>query len=89
MIGHCDSCGFNDVDVEEHGNVSAEKLRRDRYCEVCASTFISRAERGDSVGSVPSFQDTRHRIQSYSSGDSEVEGRAMKIFADLYNSRNR
>ena len=56
MIGHCDSCGFDDVDVQEYGNVTPELLRRPRHCEVCASTFVPRAGEGESLRAMHLFR---------------------------------
>jgi hypothetical protein len=41
--GRCDACGYHDTPVEEFGDFSIALDRRPRYCEVCASTFASRA----------------------------------------------
>lgn len=44
--GQCDACGYRDTPLEEFGAqriMDSGEVRRARYCEVCASTFASKA----------------------------------------------
>ena len=55
MIGRCDSCGFNDIEVKEFADralfIENREVftRRPRYCELCSSTFASWVSREESL----------------------------------------